>query len=304
MSKPFDATTKFLVDLSPRDWLAVAGVSLPAGAITETFDADLSTVSSDADRLIRVTGVPNPRLYHIELQASYDSHFDERVHWYNTLARYQYRLPVRSIAFLLRRTADGPNLRGGIDDRDEADPDSPHRLQFGYEIIRLWQQSVANLLGGGLAALPLAPLAAQTPQEVAMTVYAVHDRLYAEAELQQARDLSTATFILLGLTQSDAFLTTLTAGVQKMQESSFYQMILREGRNEGRNEGVRIGRDEGRTEGQLAGEKRSLILQGTRRFGEPSPAHLARIEAATLPAQMEVWLLALLDADDWDGVFR
>ena len=70
MSKPFDATTKYLIDLSPRDWLSLAGVVLPPDAVLEPFDADLSTVSADAVRLIRVSDVPVPCLYHIELQAS------------------------------------------------------------------------------------------------------------------------------------------------------------------------------------------------------------------------------------------
>ncbi len=217
---------------SPGDWLALTGVVLEPGAVVETFDADLSstktafcrTFSADADRLIRVSNVPRPCLYHIELQASYNARFDERVHWHNALARYEYRLPVRSVAFLLRKAADGPNLRGTIDDTDGV-----HRLQFGYAVVRLWQQDVAQLLAGGLAALPLAPLAAKSPREAADAVYAVHDRLYREIDAQKARELSTATFILLGLSYEDAFLKTLTIGVHKMQESSFYQMILREG---------------------------------------------------------------------------
>ncbi len=79
VSKPFDAATKFLIDQSPEDWLAVAGVTLEPGAVVETFDADLSTVSADADRLIRVTGIAKPCLHHIELQASHAPRFDERV---------------------------------------------------------------------------------------------------------------------------------------------------------------------------------------------------------------------------------
>ncbi|MBC8140988.1 MAG: hypothetical protein H7Y38_06055 [Armatimonadetes bacterium] len=104
MSKPFDATTKYLIDLSPADWLLLAGVTLEPGAVLEPFDADLSTVSADADRLIRVSGVAEPCLYHIELQTSFDARFDERVFWYNSLARYEYRLPVRSIAFCSEKT--------------------------------------------------------------------------------------------------------------------------------------------------------------------------------------------------------
>ena len=297
MSKPFDATTKFLIDLSPADWLSLAGVTLEPGAIVEPFDADLSTVSADADRLIRVSNVSEPCLYHIELQASYDAHFDEHVHWYNALARYQYRLPVRSIAFLLRKAADGANLKGAIDETEGV-----YRLQFGYAVVRLWQQDVQKLLSGGLAALPLAPLAATSRAEVAATVYAVHTRLYQELDLAKARDLSTATFVLLGLSYEEAFLETLTLGVQKMQESSFYQMILREGQVKGRTEGRTEGIEEGRDQGRLQEARENLLTLGIRRFGVPTEQQVVRINKEISRTQLEIWLLSLLDAKDWEDI--
>ena len=134
---------------------------------------------------------------------------------------------------------------------------------------------MARLLSGGLAALPLAPLAARSRRAVADAVYAAHDWLHAEADAQRARELSAATFILLGLNHQEAFINTLTKGVQKMRESSFYQMILREGRNEG----LLAGRNEGLALGRLQEARDLLYLQGTRRFGEPTTEHRARIEA-------------------------
>ena len=227
-----------------------------------------------------------------------DARFDERVFWYNALARYEYRLPVRSIAFLLRKEADGKNVRGAI-----RDADGVHELRFGYAVVRVWEQNAEQLLAGGLAALPLAPLAAKTRSEAAAFTQAVHARLDAEPDLQQARELSTATFILLGLKYEEAFIQTLTQGVQKMRESSTYQMIVREGMQEGRREGMREGMREGLSVGMLDGERRSLILQGTRKFGALSDAHREKIESAPSREQLEVWLLSVLDASDWNGVF-
>jgi hypothetical protein len=51
MAKPFDASTKFLVELNPADWLRLLG--LPLGP-TRIAEADFSTVSSFADRLVVV----------------------------------------------------------------------------------------------------------------------------------------------------------------------------------------------------------------------------------------------------------
>ena len=68
-----------------------------------------------------------------------------------------------------------------------------------------------------------------------------------------------------------------------MQESTTYQAILREGRQEGlvegRQEGLVEGRNEGLIEGRITGERQLLIRQGTKKFGNPDIAILDAIEA-------------------------
>jgi hypothetical protein len=51
MPKPFDAATKYLIELRPGDWLAYLG--LPRAAV-EVIDADLATVTASADKVLRV----------------------------------------------------------------------------------------------------------------------------------------------------------------------------------------------------------------------------------------------------------
>ena len=291
MSKPFDATTKFLIDTAPADWLRLAGITLESGAVVEPLDADLSTISANADRLLRVSNIEKPCLYHIELQASNDARFDERVFWYNSLARYEFRLPVYSIAFLLRRAADGVQVKGMI-----SETNGSHHLAFRYALVRVWQLSVDTLLTGGLATLPLAPLAAQTPDEASELVRVVHNRFDSEADIEQARELSAATFILLGLKYDKAFIETLTKGIQKMRESVTYQMILDEGREQGR--------DEGRDEGRIQEARENILALGTRRYGTPTDAQRTRIQSENSRTQLEIWLLSLLDATDWDSMLH
>ncbi len=145
-----------------------------------------------------------------------------------------------------------------------------------------------------------------------MLVRAVHSRFDTETDIEKARELSAATFILLGLNHSDAFIATLTKGIQKMRESSTYQMILREGReegriighNEGRSEGRSEGRDEGREEGRIVEARANLLLLGVRRFGALSGAQRERIETETSLPRLEVWLLSLLDAGSWAETLR
>ena len=68
MSKPFDAATRHLVEIDPLAWLELAGL---AGTDAELIDANLSTVTSEADRILHVK---TPEyLAHVELQATYKS---------------------------------------------------------------------------------------------------------------------------------------------------------------------------------------------------------------------------------------
>jgi predicted transposase YdaD len=108
MSKPFDASTKYLVESNPRDWLALAGVQATA---VEVIDADLSTVTAAADKLIRVTS-PADWLVNLELQASYNRDAGEQLLDYSVLSYRRHQLPVQSIIVLLRREADGPEIDG------------------------------------------------------------------------------------------------------------------------------------------------------------------------------------------------
>jgi predicted transposase YdaD len=80
----------------------------------------------------------------------------------------------------------------------------------------------------------------------------------------------------------------LLEGVQNMRESTTYQAILQEGRDEGR----------------IAGEQRMLIRQGTERFGEPDPATRAAIAAIQDIDQLETLGVRILNPDlqSWDDL--
>ena len=152
MATPFDATTKELVRFRPQDWLQLLG--LPP-APCQLVDADLATVSTEADRLIRVQG-DTPYLVHIEFQAGHDGNsVPGRLLRYNVLALVQTSLPVVSFVILLGPKADSPMLTGRL---VQQHPNGSPYLTFEYGVLRLWQLPVAVLLRGGLSTLPLALL--------------------------------------------------------------------------------------------------------------------------------------------------
>jgi predicted transposase YdaD len=130
MPQPFDASTKYLIEAQPADWLAYLG--LPPAAV-ELIPADLSTVTAAADKVLHVQA-PEPWLAHIELQASRDRDLPERHLEYNVLLKRRHRVPVRSIIVLLRPEADGPELTGLLEHRL---PDEDWYLQFRYRVERV-----------------------------------------------------------------------------------------------------------------------------------------------------------------------
>ncbi len=184
MPKPFDSVTKYLIELQPEKWVDLFELS-PAEA--EAVDADLSTVSPQADKVIRVKG-ERPYILHIEFQSSYESDMAERFFLYNTLIGYRTKLPVRTFVLLLRREADGPVMREPFVKRYE---DGEPYLSFHFRVVRLWEEPAERYLEGGLSALPLAPLCAVSEDDLKGVVHRMQERI--EAEGGDAATLWTAT---------------------------------------------------------------------------------------------------------------
>jgi predicted transposase YdaD len=113
LSKPFDATTKELLERNPRAWLEFL-LSRDVGKV-RVVNADLSTITSEADKVFRVEG-RKPWMVHVELVSRRGPTLTHRIQRYNILVRCRHKLPVQSIVVLLRREADGPSLSGLLQD--------------------------------------------------------------------------------------------------------------------------------------------------------------------------------------------
>ena len=163
VSKPFDATTKYLLEAHPRDLLEYIGLPAADDYEVEAIDADLSTVTADADKILRVGG-PKPSLTHIEAQSGPDTTLDERALHYNVLAGWRHKLRVRSVILLLRPEADSPRWTGLL---ELSEPDDAPYLVFRYRVIRVWEKPVEDVLAGGLGVLPLAPISDVAESELA-----------------------------------------------------------------------------------------------------------------------------------------
>lgn len=277
MPKPFDAALKDLVYKYPRDWLAQFG--LPATAPVEMLDTDLSTITTQADRLILVRDAV-PWIFHVELQSSRDSDLGLRTLEYSVLVHRRTRLPVHSLVILLRREAEDQTLTGEVSYRA---PAGRGGLQFEFDVVRLWQRPVEPLLAGGLGTLPLAPLADFGFEALPGVVTRMNERLAIAPQSRQA-ELWTATYILMGLRYPADLTDRLLREVRAMRDSVTYQAILAEGE----------------AEGALKEARKLLLSLGTQRFGRPSAAVREALSGITTVERLERLSEHLLKVESWD----
>ncbi len=232
------------------------------------IDSNLSTVTAEADKVLWVDD-PQPWIEHLELQAGRNPDLPEGVHWYSTIIRHSFQVPVHSSVILLRPVVDGPELTGVFEQQDRH---GDIYDTFRYNVVRVWQQPVEEVLVAGLPVLPLAPVSNVAVERVPSVLLAMSDRMARETNREQAATLWNATKILMGLRyeekQVDAIIEGMSAmlfGIEGIEESSVYQGILRKGEAKGCAEG-------------LAEEARATLLrQGRRKLGPPEEGVQAQI---------------------------
>jgi Domain of unknown function (DUF4351) len=200
---------------------------------------------------------------------------------FNILIRYRHELPVQSIVVLLRREADSPSLSGEFEDHL---PSGFLYHSFRYNVLRVWERPVDEILAGNIATLPLAPIARVSSAELPAVIKRMAQRFKTKADPNEIGDYWAATYVLMGLVYPDSIAKALLEGVRKMKESTTYQAILREGKAEGR----------------LEEAKRILLRQGRKRFGHPKAAVKSKIDAIADLAQLERLSDRVLDANSWD----
>jgi predicted transposase YdaD len=281
-SKPYDVTTKALIEQNPRAWLEFLGLPVTE---CEVFDADLSTVSTEADKIIKVTA---PILYgvHEEFQASAEVRMPDRLLRYNILAEDKHQMPIHSVVYLLRRMADSfGNLTGVLERKDI---DGELMVWFRYRVVRVYEIPVERFLGADPSLLPLALLSnldGTTPESV---VRRMDDRLQQEVTREQARSLWTSAYLLMGLSYPADVTERLLSGVMQMRESVTYQKIL----------------SEGRVEGAVREAQNMLLLAGKGPLGAPDAATKKRIHNITEVEALESMVERIHTVGSWADLLK
>jgi predicted transposase YdaD len=285
----FDVSTKELIWDGPAACLERFGVG-PLGPV-EVIDSDITALTAAADKVIRVAG-PEPYLVDLEPQSSHDTDLIVNL-WFRQAALYRrHRLPVLTVLVLLRREANSPSIDGKFEIQM---PDGWQTNRYNYRVVRLWMESPEDYLTAAVNLVPLAPLTDVTESALPDLVRRMAERINAEPG-PRAATLWTAAYLLMGLSYAKEIVSQLLEGVANMQESTTYQALLKQGRDEGLIEG--------RNEGRVREAQRILVRQGTKRFGESDGAVLAAIEAIEDIQQLEILSERILDPDvrDWKSL--
>jgi predicted transposase YdaD len=276
MPKRYDATLKGLLEDASSEWPVLLG---HPRASVEVIDADVSTVSGAADKVLRVHGTPD-WILHIDFQTGPDTTLPRRTHGYNALLEERHGLLVRSVVVLLRPQADLANLTGAY---ERQFPGEPPYLTFRYRVLRLWQVPVETLLRGSLGLLPLAPISAVTEQELPSVIERMKQRLRGSPRAVRGK-LWSATYNLLGLCYREPFINQLLQGVMHMEESTTYQAILRRG--------------------ALQARKTTLLRAGRDRFGKVPAEGKVAIEAIEDEERLHQLIVRMMHVDSWQELLE
>ena len=274
-----DVSTKELVWDDPAAWADRFGIG-PPGPVS-VIDSEITTLTASADKVLKVDA-PDPYLIDLEPHSYHDTELARKL-WYRQVALdYKHDLPVLTVLILLRKEADSPGLTGSY---ERHLPDGSLTNRYNFRVVRLWQEDPEPYLAGGVNLVPLAPLTDVTDADLPGLIDRMAGRINPEPK-PRADKLWIATLLLMGWRYDARLATQLLQGVWKnMRDSTTYQAILMEGRQEGRQEG------------RIAGERRLLLRQGTKKFGEPDAAIIAAIEAIHDVDRLESLGLRIIDAD-------
>lgn len=270
--KPFDATLKDLIEGDPVAWAArfcpgpVLGASL--------VDADASTVTAAADKVLRVRQPGGECIVNLEMEARHAGDAPDRLLLYSAVLSNRHELPVRSVVLLMRPEANATAVTGLLEKRHEGE-DQPY-LTFRYHVVRVWEQSAGTLLAGPPSFLPLAPLTNDAVDDLAGVVTRAIHRMRAETSPDRSDKLERALFGLLDLRFEVDTINQLFLELQKMENTAVYRAVAR------------------------ITNRETILKMGRKKFGEPTAAQTEVIEQISDLPKLESLMLRLLDVSTWD----
>ena len=185
-------------------------------------------------------GEPLQEIVHLDFQASAAAWKHADLLAYNALLYAQLHVPVHTILVLLRPVAAHGQQTGAI---RYAPRPGRGSMDFGYEIVRLWERPAEELLAADVGVTPLAVLG-RLPDDVSVedglgaVVRQVVDRWQRELSPDQVDRLFTDTYLLSGLRLRRRVAARVFGGIRAMHESDTYLAIVDEGQEKFAREAI------------------------------------------------------------------
>lgn len=283
MAMTFDATLKDMGRECPQGFLAA--FDRPPAAPVQLLNVDLSTVTAAADLVLGI-GEPIEEIVHLEFQSSAAAWKHADLMLYNASLFAHHHVPVHSVVVLLRPEAKHSNMDGHISYAPRPERGS---MDFNYEVIRLWERPVEELLAGDLQVSPLAvlgrlPTGLSLEEGLALVADRIVERLTKEAARDQAQKLLTDALLLTGLRVRRDVAVKIFQGVRFMQESDTYLMIVDEGKEKQ--------------------AKKSIVLVGEERLGAADEAVKSKINDVTDLDRLDRMIRRAVKAASWQEILE
>ena len=269
----FDNVCKFLAENFSRDFASWILGEPERLTILSPTELSLEPIRADALILLQSSEV----VLHLEFQTSPDETMPFRMADYRLRVHRRYpNKNMRQVVIYLKSTGS---------DLVQQNVFSISGLRHEFEVMRLWEQPIADLLKfPGL--LPLAVLGrsndrTQTLQEISLVIDSIENR-------REQSNIAAATSILAGLVLKKEVIRTILRE-EIMQESVIYQDIVATATAKGKAEGIK--------EGEV-----SMILRLLkRRLGQVESEDENRLNQLSVK-QLETLGEALLDFSNRDDL--
>ena len=279
MPNRFDAVLKELF-VSP---LALGGpFALPTIQPAVALNVDLSTISAATDVAIGF-GDPIQEIVDLNFQSGPDPKVASRCHLYSAALHRRFDVCVRTILVLLRPKADSSEITGKM-----TYASGSSRVEFTYEVVRMWERRADDFPHAAVQWLPLATLC-EVPAGRPLTdalrdiVARIDCRLVAECESAQAVRLMTAAFILTGLRVEHSAHGSIYQGISVMQhETTAFDYYAEQG--------------------AIKEAQRLLLRLGKKRLEQPDDATLAQLKEIRDVDRLERMGEVMMTASSWKEV--
>ncbi len=284
MSQKFDAPAKELMNLGADQWARLTHL-IPPDAIIIVDDSVLSLSTVTVDKFFEIHDSTGIWYLIVEFQSQANYDLPIICNYRELVVRKAKGRRARVVTVIIYSHPDAlpteqesghyefPRLNGETND-------------FNYRVIKVWERPPLEMVDGGIATAPLAPLGNISDEELPNLLRTIQER-YANEEESKKDQLWGSISFLLGLKyKDDDYIAHLLRNVKNMENSSVYQRAVRQG--------------EEREKAQSRRESLQLLLDA--KFPNNPQDLKDFIQSCQNTTKLDQALIRMLEAQSWETI--